>query len=133
MIFMKYKVLVKQKNLNTKEEALLCNEILELERNVYDFHFYFEEKKPFNGKVEIKGNESNCTISRNAENKSTLNFVLKQKTKGQIESEYGMMEIDLYTRHYDQKKESIVLIYDVMHEEEVIESYRMSIKIKKVV
>ena len=44
-----------------------------------------------------------------------------------------MMEIDLYTRHYDQKKESIVLIYDVMHEEEVIESYRMSIKIKKVV
>lgn len=133
MILMKYKVSVKQKNLTTKEEVLLCDQILEAEKNVHDFHFSFEEKKPYMGTVEIKGDDKGCTIYRNCENRSTLDFVLKQKTKGLIESQYGILEIGLYTRHYDQKEEMITLIYDVMHESHVVESYRLSIKIRKVV
>lgn len=132
-VLMKHVISIKQKNLKTGEEHLLCDQICDLTKNQKDYSFSYHELKPFDGKVEIKGNEKGCTIFRNAENKSTLHFMEKKKTKGMIESVYGIFEVDLFTRHYILKDEIIALEYDVLNQDEVLESYRMMVKIKKVV
>ena len=72
-------------------------------------------------------------IQRCSENISKLYFQKEKKTQGSVESEYGRFDVDIYTRHYIQKKEIIALEYDVMNGDDVIESYRLMVKFKKVV
>ena len=48
-----------------------------------------------------------------------------------VESIYGILEIDLYTRRYLKKDIVIAVEYDILNGDEILESYRLMIKMKK--
>lgn len=132
-VLMKHVISVKQKNLKTQEEHLLCDQLCDLEKTHTDFCFSYRELPPFGGSVEVKANKKGCTILRSCENNTKLHFQKEKKTKGIVESEYGRFDVDIYTHHYILKEEIMALEYDVMSGDDVIESYRLMVKIKKVV
>lgn len=131
MYGMKVNIEVKQKNLQTNQESILCDQICDLELNDDNYTFSYKEKRPLNGHVTMHGNMQGCTINRKAE--GTTNLILKhqKQTKGMVESIYGILEIDLYTRRYLKKDNVIAVEYDILNGDEVLESYRLMIKMKK--
>ena len=130
---MKTVITVKQKNLRENTEQLLCDQICEYQLQNEQYSFSYQEKKPFNGKVTIKGNQHEMSILRIAENKTFLRFKEHEITHGLVESIYGNIELEVKTRHYFKKDELIALEYDILNQGEILESYRLMIKIKRVV
>lgn len=132
MISMKQLVQVKQKNITENIEQILFNDIVEINKNKSNIIFTYHEKKPFNGVVTIDANMKGCKIKRIAENTTTLNFIENKKTKGIVESEYGTFDVDVFTKKYFIKDELIALEYDILNMNEVIDTYRLMIKLKKI-
>ncbi|MGN1344464.1 MAG: DUF1934 family protein [Traorella sp.] len=126
---MKKRILIKQKDLKENQEQILCDQICQLEKNHDTYQFSYHEKKPYNGIVTIQGNNHEINIHRLAENKSSLHLISSQYTKGKVESIYGSFEIDLYTHHYFHKEELIAVEYDILNGKEILESYRLMIRI----
>lgn len=129
---MKSIVKVIQKDLNTNKENILCDQLCEIEESHNKLEFVYDEKKPFNGKVHIMADLDECVIERRAESSSYLKFQNQKKTVGKVMSSYGTFHVDLMTHHYFFKGNLIAIEYDVMNGHEVMESYRMMIKIKRV-
>lgn len=127
---MKVYIQVKQNNLQTKEEIILCDQICDLELKDDFYSFSYKEKSPLKGQVEMKGNSNGCTIIRKAEGSTHLNLKHQKQTKGMVESIYGILEIDLYTRRYLKKDNVIAIEYDVLNGKDILESYRLMIKMK---
>lgn len=130
---MKHVISIKQKNLKTQEEYLLCDQIVDVTHLNDGIEFEYLERKPFNGKVKMRVNRNSCEIQRVAQNKSTLILKEGEKTKGIVESEYGAFELDLFTNVFHMNDKIIAIEYDVCNEVEVIESYRLMAKIKNLV
>ena len=128
---MKVNIQVKQKNLQTNQESILCDQICDLELKDDTYSFSYNEKRPLNGHVTMYGNMQGCTILRKAEGTTSLNLKHEKQTKGMVESIYGILEIDLYTRRYLKKDNVIAVEYDILNGKEVLESYRLMIKMKK--
>lgn len=128
---MKTRITIKQKNLQTKKEQTLCDQVCDLNFNENEYSFSYKEKAPLNGSVTMKGDLNGCSILRKAEGSTILNLIEKKKTKGIVESIYGILEIDLYTHHYYKKDELIAIEYDVLNGNEVVENYRLMVKFKK--
>lgn len=122
---------VKQKNLQTNQELILCDQICDLELKDDSYSFSYNEKRPLNGKVTMQGNLNGCTIIRKAEGTTHLNLKHQKQTKGMVESIYGILEIDLFTHRYLKKDNVIAVEYDILNDKEVLESYRLMIKMKK--
>lgn len=131
MYGMKVNIEVKQKNLQTNQEVILCDQICDLELNDDNYSFSYREKRPLNGHVTMHGNMHGCTIHRKAEGTTQLILKHQKQTKGMVESIYGILEIDLYTRRYLKKDNVIAVEYDILNNDEVLESYRLMIKMKK--
>ena len=128
---MKVNVQVKQKNLQTNEENTLCDQICDVALNDDSYSFSYNEKRPLNGFVTMNGNTHGCTITRKAEGTIHLNLQHQKQTKGMVESIYGILEIDLFTHRYLKKDNVVAVEYDILNGREVLESYRLMIKMKK--
>lgn len=128
---MKQKIIVKQKNKQTKEECLLADCIVDVIEENGKLQFVYHEKKPLNGNVHVTLSGERLTIERKAESQSTLVFEAKKQTKGQVESIYGVMELDLYTHVLGRLKDALALEYDVCSNGQVLESYRFVFRFKK--
>lgn len=133
MMNMKVVITVKQHNLQTNEDILLCDQLCDVEVKENTLSFSYKEKAPLSGNVNIKADSKGCTIIRKEAGTTTIKLVEKKKTKGIVESIYGILEMDLYTRRYFKKEEIIAIEYDILNGIEILESYRLMIKMKKVV
>ncbi len=123
---------VKQKNLQTNHEQTLCDQICDLELKDNHYSFTYKEKRPLEGHVTMQGDLNGCSIIRKAEGTTHLNLMHQKQTKGIVESIYGILEIDLFTHRYFKKDNVIAVEYDILNDQEVIESYRLMIKIRKI-
>ena len=123
---------VKQKNLQTNHEQMLCDQICDLELKDDHYLFTYKEKRPLEGHVTMQGDSNGCSIIRKAEGTTRLNLKHQKQTKGIVESIYGILEIDLYTRRYFKKDNVIAVEYDILNDGDILESYRLMIKIRKI-
>ena len=130
---MKTLVMIKQKNLKENIEQILCNQVCDVTFNENECIFNYKENKPYNGTTTISAKENECTIKRIAENSTTLHLIENKKTKGIVESIYGTFNIDVHTNKYFKKEELIALEYDILNQNEILDSYRLMIKFKKLV
>lgn len=130
---MKHVITIKQKNLMTLEENLLCDEVCEIIQGGSGIEFEYHEKKPLNGKVKMSVTSKECLIQRIAESQSKLHLMEKKKTQGVVKSIYGEFEIELYTHIFHYNDKIIAIEYDVLNDSQVIERYRLMVKIKKMV
>lgn len=130
---MQYVITIKQKNMNTGEEQLLCDTICDIKNNSGEIVFEYQELPPYDGKVKITAGQKGCRIHRKAENESIMEFKINSITQGKVMSAYGTFEIDLKTRSYHFHESVLALEYDVMNGEECVESFRLMTKMKKMV
>ena len=129
---MKAIVKITQKNLRENSELILCDSVCELDIHENTYSFHYNEKKPLDGKVMMKGNNHGCSIYRKAEGTTTLVLEESKTTKGSVESIYGTFDLEIYTHQYIWKNELIAVKYDILNQGEIIESYRLMIKIKPI-
>lgn len=130
---MKQILIVKQKNLNSKEEFILCESNIEVENTNNQLRFTYKENKPFKGQVEVIATNEKCEIHRKAEAQSFLTFELDMETSGYIESEFGTFEVVIVTHKYLFSEKFIALEYEILNGSDSVESYRLLFKFKKVV
>lgn len=129
---MKKTITVKQKHRYTKETNLMYRGAGEFERKNDCIKLnYLENNKPMDVQVEVTAYHDHMELKRTGELVSHLNFVPKQKTKGTLTSEYGDIDIDLFTYKYIRKDNVITLEYDIMNGDEVSGGYHIIWNIKE--
>ena len=133
MICMKALIKITQKNIKENIEQVLCNQVCDVEINGDKVFFKYKENAPFNGSASISASNKGCIIKRIAENTTTLELIENKKTKGLVGSVYGTFDVDIMTHKYFKKEELIAVEYDILNQGEIIDSYRLMIKIKKMV
>ena len=84
-----------------------------------------------NADVQICASENELSIHRTSELVSHLRFVLKEKTINKLLSEFGTIEIMVYTHKYIKKENIIAVEYDTMQGDQVLDRYRIIWDIKE--
>lgn len=79
--------------------------------------------------LEIK--ENILRVKRLGEAVSELKFVANQKTKGKVSSEFGDFYIEIVTHKYLHNDKFIVVEYDVMNKDVVLERFRFIWKVRR--
>lgn len=127
---MKKILAVKQKHLYTDEKNLMYQG--EASYRVVDDTMYIEYKEQVTkADVCVKASKQQVCIIRSGELQSELWFVPKEKTSGKLLSEFGLIEIEIYTHKYIRKDNVIALEYDILVEREVTDGYRVIWNIKE--
>ena len=127
---MKKYAIVKQKHLyNGQRNVMYKGEIEVHNQPSFTSLCYIE----YDGstKVTVEANSSYLMIQRTGDVESTLKFVINQKTRGRIMTEFGLIELDIFTHKYIKKENSIAIEYDIMQNDVVIEGYRIIWNIKE--
>lgn len=129
---MKKRITVKRKHRYTNERDILY-------QGVCDFHKksdgitlqYREDDKDASVQVEVFAYDNHIELKRRGETISHLCFEKGKNTKGTLTSQYGDLDIDLYTYQYIRKDQVITLEYDILNGEEVTGGYRIIWNIKE--
>ena len=121
--YMKVKLILKRTHLYLDEKLILHNgeAFLKKEDNI----MYIEYVEEDDVKVEVKASEDELSILRNGEHRSELVFIPNKKTIGKIISEYGVLPLEIYTRKYIRNHNVVALEYDIIHDDDVVDSFRM--------
>ena len=121
--YMKVKLILKRTHLYLDEKLILHNgeAFLKKEDNI----MYIEYVEEDDVKVEVKASEDELSILRNGEHRSELVFIPNKKTIGKIISEYGVLPLEIYTRKYIRNHNVVALEYDIIHDDDVDDSFRM--------
>lgn len=129
---MRKKVTVKRKHRYTLERDLMYRGASEWMRkdDCIKLH-YLEKNKPLDVVVEVDAYKDHMELRRSGETKSKLLFKEKETTKGILSSEYGDIEIDLYTYRYIRNDTVIMLEYDILSAGEVSGGYHIIWDIKE--
>lgn len=82
-------------------------------------------------KVDVEAYEDELKIKRNGEVVTHLLFHCKEKTKGSVLSEFGTIDLGVYTHKYIKKENIIAIEYDILSGDEVSDGYRILWTIKE--
>lgn len=128
---MKKHVTLKQTHLGTKQKNILFKGYLELlpEQDNISFHYIESDQTTV---VEVRAEQDSFYLKRSGEMITELCFRENEKTRGTIRSEYGTIELTLFTHKYIQKDNIIAIEYDVMVNGEVSDSFRFLCTMKEV-
>lgn len=127
---MKKYVVVKQKHLYTQERNLMFEGYAEVVKNdSYIALSYVESDQKTN--VNLVAEQGMLKIKREGEMNTDLNFCSAKKTRGCIMSEFGNIELSLFTHKYIKKENIIAIEYDILHEGMIVDGYRIIWMIKE--
>lgn len=127
---MKKYVIVKQKHLYTNERNLMFEGYAGFSKNESCITLEYIEKDQ-KTKVCVIASDDELQIKRNGEIVTHLYFTHKEKTMGTIMSEFGMIEIDIFTHKYIKKENIIAIEYDILSGNEMSDGYRIIWTIKE--
>ncbi len=128
--YMKKLVEVKQTQLDSKTRNILFCGYLEIPTVMDEITLeYLENDKET--KVKLVANSDTLSIYREGEMITNLTFQENKKTDGSIESEYGTIPMVIFTHKYIKKENIIVVEYDVLVNDEVVESFRLICTMKE--
>lgn len=121
---MKKYIVVKQKHLYSNERYLM-----------YEGQAFFSNKdgcmclsyteKGSSTKVSIEARNHMLSIKRDGELVTQLTFQKDKQTMGTVISEFGTIDIGVFTHKYIKKENIIAVEYDILSGDEVTDGYRI--------
>lgn len=128
---MKVNLQVLQHDLTTDQTTVLFDDASVISVNDRAYMLKFEEDLT-KALVEIKFDEFQCEIIRKSDLSSKLLFINYRKTLNKVDSVYGSIEVMIYTNKYEAYKHGLKVGYDVIANNEIVDSYELTIKIEEV-
>ena len=119
---MKKYVTVKQKHRLTKERNLLFQGSADIDKDAHCLCIKYMEQVSHTH-VDIYAYEQELKLCRIGEAKTRLHFITGKKTLCSIESEYGVIDLHIYTHKYIRKDNVIAIEYDIVHDDVVTDGF----------
>lgn len=94
----------------------------------------FIEYKETNGDAitYVKASDQRLLVKHMGKDvQSQLPYQQQQHTTGMLMTEFGRIEIGVFTHKYIKRENSIAVVYDILQQGEVVESYRVIWNIKE--
>lgn len=122
---------VKQKHLYTNESIMMYQGSVALTNDSACMMLSYTESDRHTN-VVIRAYPDELRIERNGEVITNLRCLRNKKTLGTILSEFGTIELDIYTHKYIRKENAIAVAYDILNGDEVSDGYRIIWTLKEV-
>lgn len=126
---MNFWIEVSQTDLQTKRKATLAKGRAVLWEQGLQCSISYRESDGTQVALEVA--ENSLKVKRLGEATSELTFIANQKTQGKVSSEYGDFYIEIVTHKYLHNDKFIVVEYDVMNEDVVLERFRFVWKVRR--
>lgn len=120
---MKKHLTVKQKHRYTNEKNLMFEGHVNLVKNGSSQCIEYVEKD--GASVKVIADDEGLHIKRKGEVITNLHFEMNEKTSGSVLSEFGTIDLEIYTYKYIRKDNIIALEYDILSGGEVTDGYRI--------
>lgn len=121
---MKKHLIVKQKDRYTDEKNLMFDGYVDFMKKGSLISIEYVEKDQTTT-VKVKADDDELQLERKGEIQTQLLFRHKETTNGSVLSEFGTIELGIYTHKYIRKDNIIALEYDILSEGEVTDGYRI--------
>jgi len=125
-----------KKNIHVKHQHRYSFEVVDQYQGEADFtiHDQYEKLVYYDHqgiRITLYIYDDHLNIERKGELHSSLSFIENKKTKNMIKSDYGDIEIELFTYQYDKKKNQIIIDYDVVSSSSDKDGYYIEFKIEE--
>ena len=128
---MKKYVNVKQKHLYTNERNVMFDGYAIYYKEHEEMRLEYKEEDGHT-KVSVCAADSSLKIERTSKEMCTsLSFLPNKTTKGFVRSEFGTIDLQVYTHKYIRKDSIIAIEYDILIEGEVSDGYRIIWNVKE--
>ena len=121
---MKKHLIVKQKDRYTDEKNLMFDGYVDFMKKGSLISIEYVEKDQTTT-VKVKADDDELQLERKGEIQTQLLFRHKETTIGSVLSEFGTIELGIYTHKYIRNDNIIALEYDILSEGEVTDGYRI--------
>lgn len=121
---MKKYLTAKQTHRFTKEKNLMFQGHADYEKKGSVLTIHYKEKDQRTN-VTVTIQDDVLQIERHGELLTRLEFRPLEKTKGSVLSEFGTIDLEIYTHKYIRKEHTIALEYDILTGGEVTDGYRI--------
>ena len=121
---MKKHLTVKQKNRYTDEKSLMFEGHVEFIKkgSLISIEYMEHDQATI---VKIHADKDELRLERKGEIQTNLLFRHMETTQGSVLSEFGTIDLGVYTHKYIRKENIIALEYDILSEGEVTDGYRI--------
>ena len=120
---MKKYLTVKQTHRYTNEKNLMFQGHANYEQKAYGLCISYKEDEQTSVTVMIQDDE--ISIKREGEFITSLMFRNLEKTQGSVLSEFGTIDLEIYTHKYIRKENIVALEYDILSGGNVTDGYRI--------
>ena len=121
---MKKHIVVKQKHLYTEERNLMFEGQAFFSDSDGCLRLSYTERGS-NTAVSVEAENEELRIQRDGELMTRLTFQHKKQTTGSVLSEFGTIDIGVFTHKYIKKENIIAIEYDILSGGEVTDGYRI--------
>ena len=121
---MKKHIVVKQKHLYTEERNLMFEGQAFFSDSDGCLRLSYTERGS-NTAVSVEAENEELRIQRDGELMTRLTFQHKKQTTGSILSEFGTIDIGVFTHKYIKRENIIAIEYDILRGDEVTDEYRI--------
>lgn len=121
---MKKHLTVKQKHRYTNEKNLMFEGHVDFVKKGSLMSIAYVEKDQ-SASVNISADDVELRLERKGEVHTNLCFRHKETTVGSVLSEFGTIDLEIYTHKYIRKDNIIALEYDILSGGEVTDGYRI--------
>ena len=121
---MKKHIVVKQKHLYTEERNLMFEGQAFFSNSDGCLRLSYTERGS-NTMVSVEAEEEELRIKRDGELMTRLTFQHKKQTTGSVLSEFGTIDIGVFTHKYIKRENIIAIEYDILSGDEVTDGYRI--------
>ena len=121
---MKKHIVVKQKHLYTEERNLMFEGQAFFSDSNGCLRLSYTERGS-NTAVSVEAENEGLRIQRDGELMTRLTFQHKKQTTGSVLSEFGTIDIGVFTHKYIKRENIIAIEYDILSGGEVTDGYRI--------
>ena len=121
---MKKHIVVKQKHLYTEERNLMFEGQAFFSDSNGCLRLSYTERGS-NTAVSVEAENEGLRIQRDGELMTRLTFQHKKQTTGSVLSEFGTIDIGVFTHKYIKREYIIAIEYDILSGDEVTDGYRI--------
>ena len=121
---MKKHIVVKQKHLYTEERNLMFEGQAFFSDSNGCLRLSYTERGS-NTAVSVEAENEGLRIQRDGELMTRLTFQHKKQTTGSVLSEFGTIDIGVFTHKYIKRENIIAIEYDILSGDEVTEGSRI--------
>ena len=127
---MKKHIVVKQKHLYTEERNLMFEGQAFFSDSNGCLRLSYTERGS-NTAVSVEAENEGLRIQRDGELMTRLTFQHKKQTTGSVLSEFGTIDIGVFTHKYIKRENIIAIEYDILSGDEVTDGYRILWSLKE--